>query len=66
LNKFEAHAVFLAIDCLAVNPITGPFDTNRLQETHRRILGNVYPWAGELPKDIGMMTKTRPSGFVVA
>jgi cell filamentation protein len=37
-----------------------------LQETHRRIFGNVYPWAGELRRGIGMMTKTRPSGFVVA
>ena len=66
LSKFEADAVFLASAKLQVRPITGPFATPRLQETHRRIFGNVYPWAGELRKDIGMMTKTRASGFVVA
>jgi cell filamentation protein len=66
LNKFEADAVFLAIAALQSCPIQGPFDTRRLQETHRRIFGNVYPWAGELRKGIGMMAKTRPSGFVVA
>jgi cell filamentation protein len=36
-----------------------------MQETHRRIFGKVYPWAGELRKDIGLMAKNR-SGFVVA
>jgi cell filamentation protein len=36
-----------------------------LQETHRRIFGKVYPWAGELRKGIGIMAKNR-SGFVVA
>jgi cell filamentation protein len=36
-----------------------------LQETHRSIFGKVYPWAGELRKDIGMLAKNR-SGFTVA
>jgi cell filamentation protein len=31
----------------------------------RRIFSRVYPWAGELRKDIGLMAKNR-SGFVVA
>ena len=65
LNKFEADAVFVAIATLQSRPITGHFDTVRLQETHRRIFGNVYPWAGEFRTGIGMMTKNR-SGFVVA
>lgn len=65
LNKFEADAVFLAFAALKINPITGPFVARRLQETHRRIFGNVYPWAGELRKGIGMMAKTRASGFQV-
>jgi cell filamentation protein len=66
LNKFEADAVLLASAGLKSHSIAGPLDTRRLQETHRRIFGNVYPWAGELRKDMGMMAKTRPSGFVVA
>ncbi len=64
LNKFEADAVFLAFAALQVHPIAGPFDARRLKETHRRIFGNVYPWAGEFRQGIGMMTKER-SGFVV-
>jgi cell filamentation protein len=66
LNSFEADAVAASIVALKLSPIQGPFDTHRLQETHRRIFGNVYPWAGELRKDIGIMAKTRPSGSVVA
>jgi cell filamentation protein len=64
LNKFEADAVFLAIAGLGIRPIAGRFDSARLQETRRRIFGNVYPWAGELRKGIGIMAKNR-SGFVV-
>jgi cell filamentation protein len=66
LDEFEADAVLLAVATLRIDPIAGPFDTLRLQEAHRRIFANVYAWAGELRKDIGMMAKTRPSGFVVA
>lgn len=55
----------MAFAKLETLPIAGPFDTRRLQETHRRIFGNVYPWAGEIRKDIGIMAKDR-SGFVVA
>jgi cell filamentation protein len=65
LNGLEAQIASLSIAGLALNPITGPFDVPRLQETHRSIFGNVYPWAGELRRGIGMMAKTRPSGFVV-
>jgi len=66
LNKFEADAVLVASAALQARPILGPFDTPRLRETHRRLFACVYPWAGELRKDIGMMAKTRPSGYVVA
>jgi len=66
LNLFEAQTAAASIASLALNPIAGLFDTRRLQETHRRIFANVYPWAGELRKGIGMMAKTRASGFVVA
>jgi cell filamentation protein len=65
LDIFEADAVASDIIRLKLHPITGPFDVRRLQETHRRIFGKVYPWAGELRKDIGLIAKNR-SGFVVA
>jgi cell filamentation protein len=65
LNQFEEDAVLLAFAAMKSRPIQGHFDTRRLQETHRRIFGKVYPWAGELRKDIGLMAKNR-SGFVVA
>ena len=65
LNQFEEDAVFLAFAAMKSRPIQGPFDTRRLQETHRRIFAKVYPCAGELRKDIGMLAKNR-SGFVVA
>jgi cell filamentation protein len=65
LNQFEEDAVILAFAGMKSRPLQGPFDVRRLQETHRRIFGRVYPWAGELRKDIGLMAKNR-SGFVVA
>jgi cell filamentation protein len=65
LNRFESDAVAVGLIDLKQNPIRGPFDARRLQETHRRIFSRVYPWAGELRKDIGMLAKNR-SGFVVA
>ena len=65
LNKFEADAVAVDLIDLKQNPIQGPFDMRRLQETHRRIFGKVYLWAGEFRKDLGMLAKNR-SGFVVA
>jgi cell filamentation protein len=65
LNQFEEDAVILAFAAMKRRPIQGSFEVRRLQETHRRIFGKVYPWAGELRKDIGLMAKNR-SGFVVA
>jgi cell filamentation protein len=65
LDRFEAQIASASIARLSIDPIKGSFDTRRLQETHRRIFGNVYPWAGEFRKGIGMMAKNR-SGFVVA
>jgi len=65
LAQFEVQTASVNIARFAISPITGPFDASRLKETHRRIFGNVYPWAGEFRQGIGMMTKDR-SGFVVA
>ena len=65
LDRFETDAVAVCLINLRQNSIAGPFDTPRLQETHRRIFARVYPWAGEIRKDIGLLAKNR-SGFVVA
>jgi cell filamentation protein len=65
LNQFEAQTASIGIGSLAIHPIEGPFNSKRLKETHRRIFGNVYPWAGEFRHGIGIMTKHR-SGFAVA
>lgn len=65
LDIFEADAVATSYAEIKLNPLQGPFDVRRLQETHRRIFARVYPWAGEIRKDIGLMAKNR-SGFVVA
>jgi cell filamentation protein len=64
LSVFEADAVAVNIIELRRCRITGAFDARRLKETHRRIFGSIYPWAGEFRQGIGMMTKER-SGFVV-
>jgi cell filamentation protein len=64
LRIFEADAVAANIIEIRRNRIAGPFNAARLKETHRRIFGNVYPWAGEFRQGIGMMTK-ESSGFVV-
>ena len=67
LDRFEARrGRSTSIARLATRkPIKGPFDAARLKESHRRIFGKVYPWAGEFRQGIGMMGKNR-SGFVVA
>lgn len=65
LDRFESDAVAINLIDLRRNPIKGPFNVARLKETHRRIFSNVYPWAGEFRKGIGMMAKNR-SGFTVA
>ena len=65
LEAFEADATVANIIELRRKPIKGPFDARRLKETHRRIFGSVYSWAGEFRTGIGMMAKTR-SGFTVA
>src|SRR5580698_4832238 len=64
LSQFEGQTASINIARLAISRITGPFNAARLQETHRRIFANVFPWAGEFRHGIGMMTKER-SGFVV-
>jgi len=59
LAVFEAGIVALNISQLLAEPLKGPFDLNRLQLTHRRIFEGVYPWAGQLRQNTGMMKKQR-------
>jgi cell filamentation protein len=59
LVAFETASVAIRLARLAEQPITGPFDLKRLKTTHRRIFDGVYPWAGELRQNTGMMKKQR-------
>lgn len=64
LNLFEAQAVAFSLARLSKEPINQPFGLERLKETHRRIFGGVYPWAGEFRENTGTMAKPR-NGYVV-
>jgi cell filamentation protein len=66
LEAFEGAMVAIRLGRLGEEPIEGPFDLNRLLETHRRIFGGVYEWAGQLRRDTGTMIKQRESGYAVA
>lgn len=65
LDTYEAQVVALNLAELSQKPITGPFDAARLQETHRRIFLDVYSWAGKFRANTGVMSKSRPQGYVV-
>jgi cell filamentation protein len=66
LEAFEGAMVAVRLVRLGEEPIEGPFDLTRLLETHRRIFGGVYEWAGELRRNTGTMGKRRESGNVVS
>ena len=59
LEEFERDTVALNISQLEESPILGPFDGQRLKETHKRIFAGIYPWAGEYRENTGMMVKER-------
>jgi fido (protein-threonine AMPylation protein) len=65
LDTYEAQVVAFNLVELSQKPIAGPFDTARLRETHRRIFEHVYPWAGQYRVNTGVMSKSRPQGYVV-
>jgi hypothetical protein len=65
LEAFEAAMVSIRLVRLTEEPIQGAFDAARLQETHRRIFGGVYEWAGQFRKNTGTMTKQREAGNIV-
>lgn len=53
---YDAEAEFVPYRTVELwdNPVQGQFDLAHLQEIHRRLLQDVYPWAGQLRKvDIG-------------
>lgn len=48
LDQAEYDLTFLRREELARHPLTGPFALPRLQETHRRLVQDVYRWAVEI------------------
>lgn len=48
LTALEADLTTIRITELALRPLRGDYDLNHLQTFHRRIFGDLYPWAGEL------------------
>ena len=48
LETFEKLETSQAIADLLKNPVKGAEDLDHLKEVHRRILGDVYPFAGEI------------------
>lgn len=48
LESTELALTFARVVELAANPVIGAFDLPHLQEIHRRIFCDVYPWAGQL------------------
>jgi cell filamentation protein len=65
LDTFESDMVTTRLAQFKRNPITGPFNLKRLQETHRRIFQDVYPWAGSIRQYTGTMSKTRANGTTI-
>lgn len=54
LGDAEAEFVPYRTAELWANPVQGQFDLAHLQEIHRRLFQDIYPWAGKLRKvDIG-------------
>lgn len=48
LAEHEAQATTLRLAQLAANGLAGAYDLPHLQEFHRFIFQDIYPWAGEL------------------
>lgn len=59
LEEFERDTVALNLSQLEESPILGPFNSQRLKETHKRIFADIYPWAGEYRENTGTMVKER-------
>lgn len=48
LDKIEATFAAIRSAELVNKPVAGKFDLNHLKETHKRLFGDVYEWAGEI------------------
>ncbi|MBE7700046.1 Fic family protein [Oerskovia sp. Sa1BUA8] len=48
LDTVEYDFTFARREEFELVPITGPFDFERLKETHRRLFQDVYDWAGQV------------------
>ena len=47
LIRFERMRTAASLTRLAMHPVRGTFNRDHLQEIHRRIFVDVFPWAGE-------------------
>lgn len=59
LENYERDMVALNLTQLEISPVLGPFNVQRLKETHKRIFEGIYPWAGEFRENTGTMVKER-------
>lgn len=48
LDRIERGHAALGLADLANNPVAGKFDFPHLQAIHRRLVGDLYEWAGEI------------------
>lgn len=48
LDTVESSFAAIRAAELELYPIAGSFDLSHLQETHRRLFGDIYDWAGQL------------------
>lgn len=49
LDRVEATFGLVRAYELVENPVAGKFDLAHLQAIHKRLFGDVYEWAGEIP-----------------
>ena len=65
LKATEARVAAVALFALQDEPVPGPLDEDWFKATHRAIFGALYDWAGEYRENVGMMKKSRATGYVV-
>lgn len=62
LREFEEQATLIRMsEMLIANPVPGGYDRQHLCDIHRRMLGDVYAWAGELRTPGAGLQKFGPS-----
>lgn len=65
LDVYENRIVWMKLHELKEKPINISDPILRLRETHRRIFGEVFDWAGECRERMGLITKRRLGQTVV-